>query len=195
MGVYRRRDHLPARTRPPALPEYLEKVEIESLLRVAHSPQAALLFLIQWRAGLRISEALALEPGDLSLDGDHPTLNVRRGKGNRPRLVPVHPELAAAFRTALAYGGRKAGPIIPVSRKSGWRWVKRASGKAVEVGLIAPGRRIGTHTFRHSAARHWLASGIPINVVQRWLGHSSMQTTLVYLKILPDPLGDMGRVP
>ena len=49
--------------------------------------------------------------------------------------------------------------------------------------------------MRHSAARHWLSSGIPINVVSRWLGHASLQTTLVYLEILPDPLGEMGRVP
>ena len=54
---------------------------------------------------------------------------------------------------------------------------------------------MGTHTLRHSAARHWLSSRIPINVVGRWLGHASLQTTLVYLEILPDPLGEMGRVP
>ena len=39
------------------------------------------------------------------------------------------------------------------------------------------------------------SSGIPINVVSRWLGHASLQTTLIYLEILPDPLGEMGRVP
>ena len=49
--------------------------------------------------------------------------------------------------------------------------------------------------MRHSAARHWLSSRIPINVVGRWLGHANLQTTLVYLEILPDPLGEMGRVP
>ena len=50
---------------------------------------------------------------------------------------------------------------------------------------------MGTHTLRHSAARYWLSSGIPINVVSRWLGHASLQTTLVYLEILPDPLGEI----
>ena len=68
-------------------------------------------------------------------------------------------------------------------------------GKSQNLGAIPAGRKVATHTLRHSAARHWLASGIPINVVSRWLGHASLQTTLIYLQILPDPLGDMDRVP
>ena len=67
--------------------------------------------------------------------------------------------------------------------------------RAVALGAMSAGRKVGTHTLRHSAARHWLSSGIPINVVSRWLGHAGLQTTLVYLEILPDPLGEMGRVP
>ena len=47
---------------------------------------------------------------------------------------------------------------------------------------------------RELAHFHWLSSVIPINVVSRWLGHAGLQTTLVYLEILPDPLGEMGRV-
>lgn len=177
------------------LPEYLEKTEIEALLRAAPHPKAALLQLLQWRAGLRISEALALEPQDLTLDGERPTLKIRHGKGNKPRLVPVHPELGAALRTALAYSGVKKGPIIGVSRATGWRWVQASLKRAQELGAIPQGKKFGTHALRHSAARHWLSSGVPINVVSRWLGHARLQTTLIYLEILPDPLGDMARVP
>ena len=65
----------------------------------------------------------------------------------------------------------------------------------MEIEAIPEGMKVGTHTLRHSAARHWLSSGIPINVVSRWLGHAGLQTTLIYLEILPDPLGEMGRVP
>ena len=46
-----------------------------------------------------------------------------------------------------------------------------------------------------SCPRHWLASGIPINVVSRWLAHSNLATTLIYLEILPDSLDDMARLP
>ena len=56
-------------------------------------------------------------------------------------------------------------------------------------------QEIGTHTLRHSAARHWLMNGVPINLVSVWLGHASLQTTLVYLKIIADPGNWMERVP
>ena len=178
-----------------SLPEYLERQEIDALIRLAPSPRASLLMLLQWRAGLRVSEAVAVEVPDLSLDGEHPTLRVRRGKGNRVRMVPVHPELRVALRTLVAYTEARRGPLVGVGRSQAWRWVQTAAQRAQEAGLLAPGRQLGTHTLRHSAARHWLASGIPINVVSRWLGHASIQTTLVYLAILPDPLGDIERVP
>ena len=56
-----------------------------------------------------------------------------------------------------------------------------------------PGRKIGTHTLRHSYARHLLMNGIQINYLSRWLGHSSIQTTLIYLA--PDPSGSLDRTP
>ena len=62
-------------------------------------------------------------------------------------------------------------------------------------GAIAPGKRIGTHTLRHSYARHLLMNGIPINYLSRWLGHSSIQTTLIYLELVPDPSGSLLMVP
>ena len=62
-------------------------------------------------------------------------------------------------------------------------------------GAIVPGRKIGTHTLRHSYARHLLMNGIQINYLSRWLGHSSIQTTLIYLELVPDPSGSLDRVP
>ena len=177
------------------LPEYLDKHEVDALIKAAPHPKAALLMLMQWRAGLRVSEALAVEVSDLKLDSTQPTLTVRQGKGGRSRLVPVHDQLSQAFSNAIAYGQVRRGRIIEVTRSTAWRWVKDATERAMDLGSISEGRKIGTHTLRHSAARHWLSTGIPINVVSRWLGHASLQTTLVYLEILPDPLGEMGRVP
>ena len=181
------------------LPEYLERGEVGALIRCAPNPSAALLMLEQWRAGLRISEALALELRDLYLDPEQPTLRVRpeAAKGGRERRVPLHPELRAALYLAsgsLASNRARGGPIITVNRSTGWRWVRQAYGRAIELGAIPAGRKIGTHTLRHSFARHALASGIPINVLSRWLGHASILTTLIYLEILPDPLGHIERM-
>ena len=177
------------------LPEYLEADEVDAVIRAAEDPRAKLLTLTQWRAGLRVSEALALDVSDLSLDSDLPTIRVRSGKGKKARVVPVHPELAAAFRMALSYGNAREGRLIEAHRSTAWRWVQAAVERAERLGAIAPGRRVGTHTLRHSYARHLLMHGVPINYLSRWLGHSSIQTTLIYLELVPDPTGSLAAVP
>ena len=177
------------------LPEYLEADEVDAIIRAAEDPRAKLLMLTQWRAGLRVSEALALDVSDLSLDSDLPTIRVRSGKGRKARVVPVHPELAAAFRMALSYGNAREGRLIEAHRSTAWRWVQAAVERAERLGAIAPGRRVGTHTLRHSYARHLLMHGVPINYLSRWLGHSSIQTTLIYLELVPDPTGSLAAVP
>ena len=192
-GVHRKRTDREVATQK--LPEYLEAEEVAAIIRAADDPRARLLMLEQWRAGLRISEALDLEVSDLSLNAENPTLRVRSGKGRRSRVVPVHPELAAAFRLALSYGTVSDGRLVDVHRSSAWRWVQSAVRRAEELGAVPSGRSVGTHTLRHSFARHLLVHGIPINYLSRWLGHSSIQTTLIYLELVPDPTGSLATVP
>ena len=189
----KRRDSEPG---PKPLPEYLEAHEVDSLIRAAPNSRAALLFLVQWRTGLRVSEALALEVRDLSLDSGLPTIHVRRGKGAKPRIVPVHPELHSALSSSLQFGNIGQGDrLIKASRSTADRWIRAAAAKAEEAGAIPPGRRISSHTLRHSYARHLLVNGLPINYLSRWLGHSSIQTTLIYLELVPDPTGSLDTVP
>ena len=113
----------------------------------------------------------------------------------KSRLVPVHPELHGALSSALAYGDISQGRIVEAHPTTAWRWVQAAVKRAEELGAIAPGKRIGTHTLRHSYARYLLMNGIPINYLSRWLGHSSIQTTLIYLELVPDPTGSLAMVP
>ena len=175
------------------LPEYLEANEVQTILAAAPNPRAKLLILLQWRAGLRVSEALALEPRDLSLDTDRPTLRVRNGKGGKARAVPVHAELQAVLTAVLNYADVGRGPIINASRSTAWRWVKQAAFRAETYGALPPGRRVGTHTFRHSYARHLLMQGTPINHLSRWLGHASITPTLVYLELCQTRAGAWRR--
>ena len=176
---------LPRRRRPPGvntkrgdlqqspgakcftLPKYLEAPEINGLMAAAPNPQARLLMLEQWRAGLRVSEALALETRDLRLETDRPTLRVRQGKGRKSRVVPVHPELQVALVAATSYGAVGSGPLIGVSRTTAWRWVQKAAKRATDAGQLEPCRRVGTHTLRHRYARHLLLNGIPLNYLSR----------------------------
>ena len=181
--------------RQKRIPEYLEPDEVSAIIRAAPNPKAKLLMLEQWRAGLRVSEALDLEIRDLSLDTATPTLRVRSGKGGKSRLVPVHPDLHEALGSALSYGDISQGRIVAAHPATAWRWVQAAVKRAEELGAIAPGKRVGTHTLRHSYARHLLMNGIPINYLSRWLGHSSIQTMLIYLELVPDPTGSLAAVP
>ena len=194
-GRYPKTQDGAAPKREKRIPEYFEADEVNSIIRAAPSPKAKLLMLQQWRAGLPVSKALDLEVRDLSLDVDLPTIRVRSGKGRKARVVPVHPELGAAFQTALAYGNVSEGRIIDAHRTTAWRWVQKAHAKAEQLRAIPPGREVGTHTFRHSYARHLLMNGIPVNYLSRWLGHSSIQTTLIYLELVPDPSGSLAAVP
>ena len=166
-----------------------------------HAPHGdcRILMLVQWRAGLRVSEALGLEARDLQLDVERPTLRVRLGKGRRTRIVPVHPELVAALRARLDFRRRRSTRdprIVGIdSRKQAAVWIRAAVARAVEAGALAPGRRITSHTLRHSYARHLLSHGVPLNVLSRWLGHSSIDPTLIYLELLPDPAGTLAGIP
>jgi integrase/recombinase XerD len=179
--------------KPQLLPEYLIQEEVNALLRSSPHPRARMVMLLQWRAGLRISEALGLEYADLQLQGERATLKVRweTAKGAKERVVPVHPEL----RLALENWPIQRGRLVDATPSTAWRWVKEAQRRAESVGALAVGKSIGTHTLRHSFARHVLASGVPINRLQVWLGHSSLQTTLIYLQLVPDAMGMIERVP
>ena len=123
---------------------------------------------------------LALEPPDLRQATDRRTLRIREDNGQKSREVPVRPELQAALTAATCYGATGGGPLVDVSRTTAWRWVQLAAKRAIDAGQLDRGRHVGTHTLRHSYARHLLLNGIPLNYLSRWLGHPSIQTTLIY---------------
>lgn len=180
-----------ARQQPP---EYLAPHEIGALLRAARTPKERLAMLIMWRAGIRVSEMLGLRPMDMDAAGK--TLRIRQAKGGRQRIVPLHPELQMAMETASDYGHRRRDEVlVDVNRQTVWDWIQAAYRHAVELGAMDSGRRIGPHTLRHSAARHWLSNGVPINTVSIWLGHAQISTTMRYLALVPDPTDSMAGIP
>ena len=166
------------------------------MLDCAPHEEARLLMLIQWRSGLRISEALALTWADVRFDDDSPTLRVRQGKGKRPRIVPLHSELRAALNVVSDYKRKRLKDrVISCDRSTAFRWIKAALARAVERGQLPEGRKVSTHTFRHSYARHLLLHGVPVNEVSRWLGHVWLSSTFRYLELVPDPQGSLATVP
>ena len=70
-----------------------------------------------------------------------------------------------------------------------WRPRSVVYARSRDLLAFTAGRHISNHTLGHSYARHLLVSGIPINFLSRWLGHSSIQTMLIYLDLVPDRPG------
>jgi integrase/recombinase XerD len=186
-----------------AHPETLTVEEVERLLEAAGGePRAtraptdadgaalrdrALLELL-YASGLRISEALGLDRGDLSLEGGFVRVI---GKGDKERVVPVGDValgwlgryLAWPRPRWLAKGGAGDADTAPlfvtarghrVGRGQAWKTVKLA---ATAAGL---GDRVSPHTLRHSFATHLLDGGADLRVVQELLGHASIATTQLY---------------
>ena len=108
----------------------------------------------------------------------------------------MHAELHAALTSAMQFGNvGQDDRLVRASRSTADRWLKAAAARGEELGAIPPVRHISNHTLRHSYARHLLVHGMLINYLSRWLGHSSIQTTLIYLELVPDPTGSLATVP
>jgi len=172
------------------LPDYLTKEQQREFLRVANTfhntkpvfrkNNVLLCIKLQLYAGLRIQEALDLKPINVVIGESTKELRVVQGKGNKDRIVPMTPPVYEMIGFINSYlNPKKDSSYIPFkTRKAPWVWYKKIGQEAgVEIK--------GTHTLRHTFARNCLRNGVPINVLQNFLGHSALQTTLVYLRINP----------
>ena len=170
---------------PKTLPEYVEVSEIEKIVewikngKTCRNTIEAGLTLIETlkKTGMRRSELGNLKVEDTNLDKNR--LYVRRGKGDKDRVIPIHTDLAERL-TRLVEG--KAGDdsvfgLLPRSIGNKFReWSKSA------------GVDLHTHSFRHYFATTLVEKGANIKVVQELLGHTSLATTQVYLSVKADHL-------
>lgn len=197
------------RTRGAApLPRVLSRAEVAALFAVVRVLRFRVVLRLLYGCGLRIGEALALEVGDIRAKGCvHPTLLVRDGKGGKSRIVPLPLCVLAEVR---AYWKTHRHPrfIFP-SPGSAWRANRRASQAEQDAALAAQMRtatqtmsvssvqammRIAVaqsgihagaslHTLRHSYATHLLDEGVHLKSISAYLGHTSLDTTMVYLHL------------
>jgi len=133
-------------------------------------------------AGLRISEAIALEVRDI--DGRRGVIQVRHGKGNKAREAKLSPALYEWLRQYWA-GERPPQPYVFASRKTGKpptpATVRSALALAAKDAWIK--KRVTPHVLRHSFATHLLDEGTDLHVVRELLGHSLIQTTARYARV------------
>jgi integrase/recombinase XerD len=132
-------------------------------------------------SGCRISEFVALAVGDFFLD--ETMLMIRRGKGDKGRGVPILASLAQELHTHLA--GRRAGFIFET--RSSKAFSPRRVQQIIKAVAAAAGieKRVYPHLLRHSAAQALLDNGMPLEHVQRFLGHERIGTTEIYAASTP----------
>ena len=189
---------LQAPPKPRQESDWLTREEFVRILHAAehpirHRPGLAerdrLVLLTLAMTGLRRSELIALNWGDVSLDGSRPSLLVRRGKGGKPRRQPLASQLAAALASSRSQhsapvsdpvfcglGGARLQPTILAGI------IRRATTRA---GIS---KHVTAHTLRHTAAT-WLrqATG-DTRLVAEYLGHSDLSTVSRYAHVASEEL-------
>jgi integrase/recombinase XerD len=182
---------------PQGIPKALSEAEVDALLGAVPGDgprprRDRALLEVLYGGGLRISELVGLDVGDVDLyDG----LARVMGKGSKERVVPLgrsareavgdylttgRPQLAPArSRTTALFLNARGGRL---TRQGAWLIVRAAGDRAGLAGRLFP------HVLRHSCATHMLDRGADIRVVQELLGHASLSTTQVYTKVSPERL-------
>jgi site-specific recombinase XerD len=173
------------------LPTVLTLEEVGRIVRCAVPLRNQVFFYTVYSCGLRLNEALAIEVGDI--DRKLMMLHVHHGKGARDRYVPLPARTLLALErywrlhrhTRLLFpapgrggkvGSSEASLPMPDTTVSG------AMRRAVEKTGIQK-KHVSIHTLRHCYATHLLEAGVALPTIQRYLGHTSIETTLVYVHL------------
>ena len=172
--------------------EVLTREEISRLLAACSRRGVAgirnrALIVVMWRSGLRIAEVLALRVKDIDLDAG--TITVLHGKGNRRRTVGIDPEALAVIERWISVRRELGiGPASPlfctISSTTRGRPVKSSYVREALKDLARKAgieKRVHPHGLRHTHASELAREGVPVHVIRRQLGHSSLATTERYI--------------
>ena len=171
------------------LPDVLSVDEVRRLIAAVRTPHNRAYFWTVYSLGLRLEEGLHLQVGDI--DSQRMVVHVRRGKGAKDRYVPLPSRTLKVLRDYWAThrhpqwlfpakgpdGQPTATADQPMERSS----VQKALSRVVQE--LEFQEAISVHSLRHSYATHLLEAGVNLRVIQQYLGHSSLNTTMVYLHL------------
>jgi integrase/recombinase XerD len=172
------------------LPAVLSVEEVKRLLQAATPFHNQAYFTTVYSLGLRLHDALFLQVSDI--DGQRLQVHVHRGKGAKDRDVPLPAETLALLRRSwktprhptwlFPATGRdhthSPTAASPMSRSSVQGAFRKAKHRA---GITKMG--VAIHTLRHSYATHLLEAGVNPRLIQRYLGHTQLETTMIYLHL------------
>jgi integrase/recombinase XerD len=166
---------------PEKLPPVLNREEIARFLEAVAGLRNRVALATAYATGLRIGEVVRLKIG--SIDSERMLLHIEGGKGGKDRYAMLSPRLLEILR---AYWTR--------ARPSLWLFPGQEPGDHVSRGALQSacraarrrariGKRVTTHSLRHSFATHLLESGTDIRIIQVLLGHSHLETTARYAQV------------
>jgi integrase len=132
--------------------------------------------------GCRISEALELTTDSVDYAEGFVAIRCLKKRSKVPviREVPLPPDLLEQLAETYGADGTAPGPLWAWSRSRAWQIVKSVMARAG----IPSGPHATPKGLRHGFGLHAIRCGVPINLVQRWLGHASMNTTAIYLQAM-----------
>jgi integrase/recombinase XerD len=152
--------------------------EEESLIKHAYrmKGERGLLIKTLFQTGARVSELVNIKAEDVFFEEQ--MILIAKAKGGKSRYVPILPELAQELRTHL--GQRTVGYLFETNRATRYspRRIQYIVKETAAQAQIT--KRVYPHLLRHSVATTFLERGMPIEQIQKFLGHSKLETTQVY---------------
>ncbi len=173
---------------PKKLPRILTVAETQAILDACGRLRDRFFFALMHETGCRAGEVLGLRHEDIAAAECEVTIVARENaNGARAksggRTVPVGPELIRLYADYLheEYGNIDSDYVFVVlwAQPRGQAWSYRAAYDLVLRLRARTGIEFDPHWLRHSAATRWLRDGVPVEIVSKLLGHSSVTTTSV----------------
>ena len=182
-------------------PEILTPAEVMALIqgcstRAPTGIRNRALLTLFYRAGLRMSEALDLQPKDIDLEAG--TVTVLHGKNDHRRTVGLDSEAITMMahwidtRASLGINGRMNLFCTLKGARLQSAYVRALLPRlAAKAGID---KRVHAHALRHSLAYELMMEGVAVPIIQRQLGHANLATTAVYLDhIAPKDVIEAGQ--
>jgi integrase/recombinase XerD len=175
---------LPRQQKSRKLPEVYSLEEIERMLNCpALNLKHRTLLMTIYSGGLRVSEAVKLEVRHLL--SDRLQMRIEDSKRGKDRYTVLSPrllvELKAYYRAYRPKSILFPNPDGLLDKSITVKTAQKIYDRAVKLSGLT--RRGGIHTLRHSFATHAVEAGMPLPVLQKILGHSSLSTTALYLHV------------
>ncbi len=156
----------------------LSRDEEQKLIKQAYRETSThgLLLKTLFLTGARVSEFVSLKVTDLFFDEQ--MILIEKGKGGKSRYVPLLSELAQELKTHL--GSRQTGYIFESNRHTKFtaRRIQQIVKETAEQAGIK--KKVHPHLLRHTVATLLLERGMPLEQIQKFLGHSKIETTQIY---------------